>query len=214
MSLTALLTVLNFSDEDIFSVLIHFPHGEAKERYEHGNSIDTIVMIQKVRRSHDTHVGTGEALLALSSDGRISRKKRLEIAWSIQRHLQAQGTFYVVSSPDDGSEDACYLDSEEHQLYHLGTRAFRALCNERFGLNPAESIARFVEQHLVTHCLRHGVETETYRLARYQNGKLYVDAGGHKLFKLDGQSIVSINNGDGGTIKRCVNERGGVTFRL
>src|SRR5689334_20802495 len=154
----------------------------------------------KADATADMQDSDGDLLLALFSDKKISRKMRRAIALRIEHDLQVQGTFYLMDGADAHGEEAYYLNHEEHRLYRLQSEAFLALCNERFHLNPAESIARYVQQHLFTQCLRHGAKTEPYRMARYQDRRLYVAAGAHRVFKLDGSSIATINNGDDGIL--------------
>lgn len=122
--------------------------------------------------------------------------EKRELAVDIRKDLCTRGTFYRTQ----GSEELLFFHKSERELYPLSSRPFRALCSAIYGINGREPICSYLDEELQNHCTRSGLAVEFFRFARYQGGKLYVHAGGHKVYRLDGNSIATIDNGDDGVL--------------
>lgn len=131
----------------------------------------------------------------LASTAKSVREKR-RVARAIRQDLESRGVFYRTH----GDGELLFFHKPEHELYPLGSSRLRALCSHLYGINGKEPIWSYLEEELRAHCLRSGDAAEFFRFARYQAGKLYIHAGGHAVFRLDGKSIATIDNGDEGVL--------------
>lgn len=122
--------------------------------------------------------------------------EKRDLAKDIRKDLGTRGLYYRVH----GEGSLFFFHKLERELYQIGSRKFRALCSAIYGINGKEPICAYLDEELQNHCIRAGLEVEVFRFARYQGGKLYVHAGGHRVFRLDGKSIDSIDNGDDGVL--------------
>ncbi|MGA7178133.1 MAG: bifunctional DNA primase/polymerase [Thiobacillaceae bacterium] len=131
----------------------------------------------------------------LASSAKSVKEKR-HVAQELRKDLTSRGVFYRTR----GIAELLYFNKPERELYALGSVEFRALCGELYGINGKEPVWSYVEEALQQHCLRQGELTESFQFARYQDQKLYIHAGGHRVFKLDGHDIIEIDNGDDGVL--------------
>lgn len=125
-----------------------------------------------------------------------SVKEKRRLARAIRQELESRGAFYRTH----GNAELLYFHKSEHELYPLGSRQLRALCSDIYGINGKEPIWSYLDEELQAHCLRAGQTAEFFRFARYQEGRLYVHAGGHRVYRLDGDSIAAVDNGDDGVL--------------
>lgn len=114
--------------------------------------------------------------------------------------MLAEGAFYATP----GGE-LHYFDIGERRLYPLPSSELAAHIYTRFGINRAEHLFKYVEQHLVAHALRQGQRTEVYRLVYYDTSRalLYVHNLGQEVYRLDGSKIESVPNGTDGVLFIC-----------
>lgn len=129
----------------------------------------------------------------LASTAKSVKAKRY-LAEALVADLASRGVFYKT----DVAEELLYFNKQERELYALESLQFRALCGDLYGINGKEPVWKYVQERVLTYCLRDGEPTEFFRFARYQGQKLYVHAGGNRVFRLDGVQIESIDNGDDG----------------
>ena len=128
----------------------------------------------------------------------VTPKAKKFIAHQICKELMSRGEFFKIKQ----TGDLLFFHREEHELYTLGSAEFRALCGELFNINGREPVWSYIEEQLQQHCLRKGKSTETYIFSRYQKDKLYIHAGGQRVYRLDGNNIDEISNGDDGILFR------------
>jgi hypothetical protein len=124
---------------------------------------------------------------------RSVRTKR-RVATCVREDLASRGVFYRTS----GTGELLFFHKTERQLYALDSLEFRALCGHLYGINGKEPAWPYIDEHLQAYCARDAEVAEFFRFARYQGKKLYVHAGGHRVLRLDGTKVDSIDNGDDG----------------
>lgn len=137
-----------------------------------------------------------ELIQIFSQKGNLTKPQKLFLSNLIRDDLCGKGKFYHVKD----THDLYYFYNPEKKLYLIGSMEFRALCNELYIINGTEQVWSFFEEEMITYCHRNGQPTEIFQLSRFQNGKLYIHFGGHSVFRLDGEQIESINNGDDGVL--------------
>jgi hypothetical protein len=150
---------------------------------------------EDARRIADWAGADGHDLGDRASTAKSVKEKR-QLAQQIRQDLETRGVFYRTH----GADDLLFFHKPEHELYPLGSRKLRALCSELYGINGREPIWSYLDEELQNYCVRSGSTAEFFRFARYQDGKLYVHAGGHVVYRLDGKSIKSIDNGEDGVL--------------
>lgn len=130
--------------------------------------------------------------------GAKSTKAKKSLADKLLADLVSRGVFYRTN----GTLELLYFNRAERELYALQSLEFRALCGDMYGINGKEPVWKYIEERAIAYCSRHGEFTNFYQFARYQNKTLYVHAGSHYVFRLDGKSIETIDNGDDGILFR------------
>ncbi len=140
--------------------------------------------------------GEDESSIGGLASKATSVKAKRNVAHKLCNDLMARGVFYKTKQ----TAELLYFHQAERELYPLGSAGFRALCGELYGINGKEPVWSYVEEHLQQHCLRKGIPTEFFMFSRYQNHKLYIHAGGQRVFRLDGENIDEIDNGDDGVL--------------
>lgn len=171
------------------------------ERIAGGQSVAGFAALAELMRKEDAQklaewAGTGALDLGeLAGTAKSVREKR-RVARAIRQDLESRGVFYRTH----GDGELLFFHKPEHELYPIGSRQLRALCSDIYGINGKEPIWSYLDEELHAHCLRAGEVAEFFRFARYQAGKLYIHAGGHAVFRLDGQSIATIDNGQDGVL--------------
>lgn len=141
-------------------------------------------------------IGKEESVLNELASKATSSKAKRHVAQKILEDLTSRGVFLKTAQ----AAELMFFNSSERELYTLGSAEFRALCGELYGINGKEPVWAYIEEQLLQHCLRKGQLTELFRFARYQAKKLYIHAGGQRVFRLDGNSIEEIDNGDDGVL--------------
>ncbi|MDZ4821585.1 MAG: bifunctional DNA primase/polymerase [Planctomycetota bacterium] len=124
----------------------------------------------------------------------VAAKKR--VAEAMRKDLQSRGTFYRTP----GTAELFFFHKDERELYGIESAEFRALCVDLYRINGKEPVWSYLEADVKDHCLRHGKTTEFFKFARYQDRKLYIHAGGQRVFRLDGTKIETLDNGDDGIL--------------
>ncbi|MDA8093089.1 MAG: bifunctional DNA primase/polymerase [Betaproteobacteria bacterium] len=124
-----------------------------------------------------------------------SVKAKRHVAQEFRKDMQSRGVFYKTRQ-----DDLLFFHRQERELYVLGSPQFRALCGELHGINGKEPVWAYIEEELQQYCLRRGEPTEFFQFARYQDHRLYIHAGGQRVYRLDGQAIDEVNNGDDGVL--------------
>lgn len=117
------------------------------------------------------------------------------VAAKLCEDLNHRGKFY--QTPE---QEFLFFHTPESVLYDVNSRKFKALCAELYGLNGKEPVWSYIEEHLYTYCIRHGQPIEYYQFARYQNHRLYINAGENRVLRLNGTCIESIDNGTDGVL--------------
>lgn len=141
-------------------------------------------------------ISSKDQIKSLAGKDRATIEQKRRLSTLILADLNGQGAFY--RTPVLG--ELYYFFKNEKELYLIGSLEFRALCNELYEINGKDPKWAYIEEDLIVHCQRRGQVTEIYHFARFQNKKLYIHAGGHSVFRLDGESIKTINNGDDGVL--------------
>jgi len=141
-------------------------------------------------------ISSKDQIKSLAGKDRATIEQKRRLSSLILADLNDQGAFY--RTPALG--ELYYFFENEKELYPIGSMEFRALCNELYEINGMDPKWAYIEEDLIAHCQRRGQVTEIYHFARFQNKKLYIHAGGHSIFRLDGESIDTINNGDDGVL--------------
>lgn len=106
-------------------------------------------------------------------------------------YLESNGQSYIAN--DDESQ--FYFYAPEKRLYRIGSPQFDALCCDLFGLNLSETEFKFVIAEIKVQVTRRAPRADLFRFARFAGGTLYVNAGGNRVFRLDGESIKVVDNG-------------------
>jgi hypothetical protein len=131
--------------------------------------------------------------------GRLSAQGKRRLSALVRDDLLGQGNFYRVVR----TGELFYFFQREKKLYSLEAAAFRALCNEQYGLNGTEPLWKFILEDLLAFAIRQGTETEIFLFARYHHdngGVLYVHLGGQQVWRLDGRAIATVHNGTDGIL--------------
>jgi hypothetical protein len=119
------------------------------------------------------------------------------VAEVVEAAMLAEGAFYATPGGD-----LHYFHLGERRLYPLPSSELAAHIYTRFGINRAEHLFNYVEQHLVAHALRQGQRTEVYRLVYYDKGRglLYIHNLAQGVYRLDGSQIEEVPNGTDGVL--------------
>ncbi len=145
-----------------------------------------------------TETGAEAIALGVRASKAKSVEAKRQISTDIRKDLQQRGTFYRTQEVGD----LLFFHKAERGLYQISAREFQALCADLYGINGKEPVWSYVEANIQDYCLRYGEPTEFFQFARYQGGKLYINAGGQRVFRLDGLTVDTIDNGDDGILFR------------
>jgi hypothetical protein len=146
--------------------------------------------------------GSLKQKIARLRGSRPAHVRNRAIAKLVIDELCRAGVFYYAI--DDHS--LYYFYNPEKRLYRIESTAFRAACCDMFGLNAAEQEFKFVFAEIEVHATRHGTAADFVRFARYERGMLYVNAGGNRVFRLNGETIDVVDNGVDGVLFRNPDE--------
>jgi len=120
-----------------------------------------------------------------------------EIAEAVERAMVAEGKLCTTAGGD-----LYYFHQTEAKLYLLPSTELAAHIYLRFGVNRAERLFAYVENHLEARARQHGQRSEVYRLAHYDipRGILYVHNLGQEVYRLHGSKIEKVPNGTDGVL--------------
>ena len=141
-------------------------------------------------------LGTNEPDLNELVAGAVTIKGKKSAAHLICKDLMSRGVFYKTKL----TADLLFFHQAERELYTLGSAEFRAFCGELYDINGKEPVWSYIEEQVQQYCLRKGKLTEIFLFSRYQKDKLYIHAGGQRVYRLDGDNIDEISNGDDGIL--------------
>jgi len=118
-----------------------------------------------------------------------------EVCDAVVRDLKEKGRFLQV----EGGQ--CYwFNDTERKVMAIDSQMMETVLDIGYGINPADRLTRNVVASLQTETLTQGEEARVYRLAHYDMKKniLYIYAGQGLVYKLNGQMILTENNGNDG----------------
>jgi len=146
---------------------------------------------------------TNEAkyLKALIHDVRVQPVKAFQIKQSVSsiilKDLMAYGKFYRTNT-----DRYYHFSSETKRLVEIGDANFAHYTDLRYRLNRTETEYEYLIADLEAYTASYGELTEVYRFAHYElNTKnLYVDKNDHHVYRLNGETIDLVPNGDDGVL--------------
>lgn len=140
--------------------------------------------------------------IRLSSDLRAYQQKQL-ISKVIASDLKKKG-FFVV---DDNGYYYWFHDKEKRLLLFSDSQSpsahdprFLSIIEDNYQINASETEFKHLVESLRTEAELRGKRSHVYRFARYQDGKLYVSRFNGQVYRLDGEKIDLIPNGEDGVL--------------
>ncbi len=133
------------------------------------------------------------------AEGMPSFLRRRAIAHSVIARLKEDGRFLRCTV-----DRLYWFDNGRHLVLPLETAEMKALLDTHFGLNASEGETRYVCAALESEAIEHGEAADVYLSVawRADAGQLHIDAGGGRVYRLDGERIEQSNNGDNGIFFR------------
>jgi hypothetical protein len=136
---------------------------------------------------------------------RIDSLRQVKKIPAFLRH-RSISTAVIAALREDGRFLRCssgqlhWFQTDRRRVLPLEEAELRALLDSRFGLNAVETESRYVLAALETETLERGENAEVYRTAFWQadENRLFVDAGGGRVYLLNGRTIATIGNGENG----------------
>ena len=119
--------------------------------------------------------------------------KKDQIVDAIVKGLISWG--YFIHSQDG---DLFYFDRLHYKMYSIGSDDFKSLLSFRYQINAQETAFKFLVEKVKSLAYESGQRVQIYRFSHYdeKKNKLYVYNNNHKIYRLDGNSIEILNNGD------------------
>ena len=122
-----------------------------------------------------------------------------DISNIILTDMLERGRFYQTTSPQ-----YFWFDDEAKTLYpiHNDDDPFKALVNERYGINPSENEFAFLVEELKRESFTRGIKTEIHKFAFYDSSNyvLYVYNNNDQIYRLNGKEIKLVANGTDGVL--------------
>lgn len=88
--------------------------------------------------------------------------------------------------------------NERKRVLPLGSTYFLSLIENWYGINASEVEYKYLAESLRTAAELTGKQTEVFKFARYQSGKLYISKFSGQMYRLDGNQITVLPNGEDG----------------
>lgn len=146
---------------------------------------------------------------SVPSKEKLAFEKNQEIATMVIFYLEGRGSFY------QNANRVYYFRHNENELLALERDSIELqMTLDDFGLNPSESVYRYVHDQVILHGLKNGERTRIYLGPHYagESNAVYVPSGRGSMYRVTPDSIVLLPNGTDGILFLGRNSFGSFKF--